>query len=83
MGPDETYEALRRYQDQGWTVELETHIVVGDGDVVLAERAERFQKPGETAVHVLPVTGVFEMAGGKIAKWRDYFDSRQTDPLFG
>ena len=83
IGPDQTYEALRRYHDQGWTVGLETHVIVAEGDLVLAERTERFQKPGESEVHVLPVTGVFEMSGGKIAKWRDYFDSRQTDPLFG
>ena len=42
------------------------------GDVVIAERLDRTMV-GETAVD-LPCCGVFEMRGGKIAAWRDYFD---------
>ncbi len=77
-GPDQAYEALRRYQE-GWTVELETIHILAFGDVVLAERMERFRKPGEAVFHELPVMGAFELMDGKIAAWRDYFDSRQAD----
>jgi limonene-1,2-epoxide hydrolase len=42
------------------------------GDVVIAERLDR-TKAGEKAVD-LPCTGVFELEGGKIKVWRDYFD---------
>ena len=42
------------------------------GDVVIAERVDR-TKAGEKSVD-LPCTGVFEMEGGKIKVWRDYFD---------
>lgn len=46
--------------------------LVADGDVVIAERLDK-TKAGDKAVD-LPCTGVFEMRGGKIAVWRDYFD---------
>ena len=46
--------------------------IIGSGDVVIAERLDR-TKAGEKAVD-LPCTGVFEMEGGKIKVWRDYFD---------
>lgn len=43
-----------------------------NGDVVLTERLEKFTMGGR--VVELPVAGVFEVRGGKIAAWRDYFD---------
>jgi limonene-1,2-epoxide hydrolase len=43
-----------------------------NGNVVFNERVDAFDTGGK---HVeLPVAGVFEISGGKIAKWRDYFD---------
>ncbi len=42
------------------------------GNVVMNERVDMFVMGGK---HVqLPVAGVFEIRGGKIAAWRDYFD---------
>lgn len=41
-------------------------------DTVFAERMDR-TKIGSRSVN-LPCCGVFEMAGGKIRVWRDYFD---------
>jgi limonene-1,2-epoxide hydrolase len=42
------------------------------GNVVMNERVDMFVMGGK---HVqLPVAGVFEVRGGKIAAWRDYFD---------
>lgn len=49
------------------------------GDVVMNERLETWVK-GDVRIH-LPVTGVFEIAGGKISKWRDYFDLGTLKPL--
>ena|ERR1019366_7467715 len=80
IGPDQAYDALSRYRS-GWRVELHIVHLVAEGDVVLAERLECFQKPGDTTVHDLYVMGAFEMKDGKIAKWRDYFDSRHVDPF--
>ncbi len=46
--------------------------LMGDGDVVIAERLDR-TRAGDKAVN-LPCVGVFELEGGKIKVWRDYFD---------
>jgi len=46
----------------------------GDG-TVLTERLDRFLM-GKTWVE-LPVMGAFEVRGGKITAWRDYFDFQQ------
>jgi limonene-1,2-epoxide hydrolase len=58
----------QRLASRGW--EIVHQAVVGD--VVLNERRDRFQV-GDRVVE-LPVCGVFEVRGGKIAAWRDYFD---------
>ncbi len=42
------------------------------GNVVMNERVDIFQMGGKRVE--LPVAGVFEVHGGKIAAWRDYFD---------
>jgi limonene-1,2-epoxide hydrolase len=46
--------------------------IVATGDVVIAERIDR-TRLGPKSVD-LPCCGVFEMQGGKIKVWRDYFD---------
>jgi limonene-1,2-epoxide hydrolase len=49
--------------------------LVAEGDVVLTERVDVFHLPGKAIE--LPVMGTFEVRGGKIAAWRDYFDLNQ------
>ena len=44
-----------------------------NGPVVIIERFDRHRFP--TGWVELPVTGVFEVHGGKITVWRDYFDN--------
>ena len=46
--------------------------IVSRGDIVIAERLDR-TRLGAKSVD-LPCCGVFELAGGKIRIWRDYFD---------
>ncbi len=46
--------------------------LLAEGDRVFAERIDRTIANGKTVN--LPCFGVFEMRGGKIAEWRDYFD---------
>ena len=56
-----------------WTkTTWDTLNIMGDGDVVIAERLDRTEV-GEVKVD-LPCCGVFEMEHGKIKVWRDYFD---------
>jgi len=43
------------------------------GDVVLTERVDVLT--GDRVAMSLPVMGTFEVVDGKIAHWRDYFDS--------
>lgn len=58
---------------RGWTAtDWDLLNIVARGDVVIAERLDR-TKVGETPID-LPCCGVFEMEGGKIKVWRDYFD---------
>ena len=58
---------LAPFERGDWEI---THIAAA-GDTVLTERIDRFI--GEKTVE-LPVMGTFEIADGKIAAWRDYFD---------
>jgi limonene-1,2-epoxide hydrolase len=55
-------------------------IAEGDDGAVLTERLDKFLLGGKNVE--LPVMGAFELADGKIAAWRDYFDmaawTRQT-----
>jgi limonene-1,2-epoxide hydrolase len=55
-------------------------IAEGEDGSVLTERLDKFVLGGKNVE--LPVMGVFELADGKIAAWRDYFDmatwTRQT-----
>jgi limonene-1,2-epoxide hydrolase len=56
-----------------WTqTDWEIRTLVSAGNVVIAERVDR-TRAGAKAVD-LPCTGVFELEGGKIKEWRDYFD---------
>ncbi|MGE2833995.1 limonene-1,2-epoxide hydrolase family protein [Mycobacterium sp. SMC-4] len=54
-------------------IDFQLHRQVGSGGLVFNERTDvmRF-KDGRTLA--LPVAGVFEIADGRIAAWRDYFD---------
>lgn len=70
----ETLEALMA---MGGRVSVEMVHVVADGDVVMTERIDFFEANDRSVS--LPVLGVFEMAGGRIAAWRDYFDLGQFD----
>ena len=44
-----------------------------NGNVVFNERVDIFDLGGGKKIE-LPVAGVFEVSGDKVAKWRDYFD---------
>ena len=49
--------------------------VVTAGNIVMMERVDLI--PREGGMHELPVMGVIELEGGKIAAWREYFDMGQ------
>jgi limonene-1,2-epoxide hydrolase len=76
MGPvtgRENVEQLIRGFSAAWTeTEWDLIHIASAGDLVFTERLDR-TKAGEKSVD-LPCLGVFEMEGGKIKVWRDYFD---------
>jgi limonene-1,2-epoxide hydrolase len=56
-----------------WTAtEWDLIHIASAGNIVFTERLDRTQA-GDKGVD-LPCVGVFEMEGGKIKVWRDYFD---------
>jgi limonene-1,2-epoxide hydrolase len=57
------------------SVRFDIHRQVAAGDVVMNERTDHLQMGDNTVA--LPVVGVFELEGGKIKAWRDYFDMAQ------
>lgn len=76
MQPVKGREALKQFIGgflSGWSkTEWEILTLVTAGDTVIAERVDRTVANGKKID--LPCCGVFEMRGGKIAVWRDYFD---------
>ncbi len=67
--------AVRSYLQRAWifdAVNWETLNIAADGNIVLTERVDGFVINGVEIT--LPVMGVFEIEGGVIKHWRDYFD---------
>lgn len=44
-------------------------------NIVMTERIDSFHNASGAVIFSLPVMGIFELADGKIAAWRDYFDA--------
>ena len=58
-------------------IEFKILHTVSAGTLVMNERVDSFQfKGGKTGA--IPVAGVFEVTGGKISAWRDYFDMKMA-----
>ncbi len=81
MGPVQGHEGIRTVMEffVPGSSEIEFEILAmaslpttDDRATVFTERVDRFVI-GDKRVE-LPVAGVFEVRGGKIAAWRDYFD---------
>jgi len=60
---------------RGWSgAAFEVINLAASGEVVVVERIDRMTVGGRAVE--LPCCGVFEMRGGMIAVWRDYFDMK-------
>jgi limonene-1,2-epoxide hydrolase len=53
-------------------VEFKILTTASAGDLVFNERIDSFVVNGRPIA--VPIAGAFELAGGKIKAWRDYFD---------
>ena len=75
-GPVAGHAALKPYIGgflKSWrSTEWELLTLIGRGETVVAERMDRTVVGDRTVA--LPCCGVFEMQGGRIKVWRDYFD---------
>ena len=81
-GVDEALAIINKFEiSDGIThFDAETLSIAVDGDRVLTERVDRLLTSKGDTVVTLRVMGIFELANGKIAAWRDYFD---PSPLKG
>lgn len=74
-GREAIVAALGAFMDLGGRVEVDMVNVAAAGPAVLTERVDHLITPERTVS--LPVMGVFEVHGGEITAWRDYFDPAQ------
>ena len=58
-------------------IDFIVHRQISDPGVVMHERADVLRRKDGVEISV-PIMGVFEIADGKIATWRDYFDTAIT-----
>lgn len=63
---------LEEFMGLGGSVTVDMLNLLADDHVVMTERVDHFVLAGKS--YSLPVMGIFEISGGKIAAWRDYFD---------
>lgn len=70
-------ETLRRGAERMTALPWEIRHIVAEGSVVMTERVDNFLV-GQKQVSV-PCMGIFELEGGKIAAWRDYWDLKQFE----
>jgi limonene-1,2-epoxide hydrolase len=75
-GSEPTRAMIKGFSSMATKVEWVLHqIAESEAGVVLTERTDRFEIGGRWVE--LPVMGSFELRGGKIVAWRDYFDLAQ------
>ncbi len=81
VGIEAALGLLKMFFDMCDSARFEITHLAADGPVVLTERVDTFIIGDKTVP--LPVMGIFEIADGRIAAWRDYFDLAQVTAMFG
>ena len=84
VGVDAIRATLEMFVPLSPAIDFELVNVASHGSVVFTERLDRMSFGGNPVE--LPVAGVFELQGGKITAWRDYFDMKMllgTQPSDG
>jgi limonene-1,2-epoxide hydrolase len=74
-GPEQIRATIEGFSGGVDSIEFRLDAIAANGSVVLTERVDVFVFPNGRIE--LPVMGTFEVRGGKIAAWRDYFDLNQ------
>jgi len=76
-GPDQAVGLLAGMggDPESFAMRVDLLSIAADGGKVLTERVDHILDRDGKSVMVVPVMGVFEVADGKFALWRDYFDT--------
>ncbi len=76
-GPDEAMTAFASFglPPDEIIMRVDTLAIAAVGDKVLTERIDHIVEAGGVSLAAFAVMGIFEVADGKIAAWRDYFDT--------
>ena len=76
-GPDEAIALNQGFESQFGVnrIRVETLAIAAVGNKVLTERIDNMLDAAGNVLLPAAVAGIFEIEGGKITAWRDYFDS--------
>lgn len=76
-GPDEAIALNRGFEEKFGVaaIRVDTLAIAAVGNKVLTERIDTMLDAAGRVLLPAAVAGIFEVADGKIAAWRDYFDS--------
>lgn len=81
-GKEEALGFYRQFSEatgmKGMTIDV--HAIAETGNKVLTHRTDWILDGAGKAVMEVPVMGIFEIEDGKIAAWRDYFDTIKNAP---
>jgi limonene-1,2-epoxide hydrolase len=76
VGKEASLAAIQGFLDMAESLVFDIHRIAAAGDSVLTERTDTFTING--AKSPIPVMGAFDLRGGLIVAWRDYFDMGLT-----
>ncbi len=81
-GIDEALDFCRQFSAQTGmhAMKIDMLAIAAAGDKVLTERIDWIIDDEGNTVMKIPLMGIFEIAGGRIAAWRDYFDTAALAP---
>jgi limonene-1,2-epoxide hydrolase len=65
------------------TVRFDMLAIAADGNSVLTERLDRFERADGSEIGAAKVMGILELDGDRIVAWRDYFDVTLIQKIAG
>jgi limonene-1,2-epoxide hydrolase len=78
-GREAVLSLWRSYLKFMTSYEFKTLHMISSDTIVMMERTEWIgTRKGKTE---LPIMGIFEVRGGKLCAWRDYWDTRMAEPV--
>jgi len=77
-GIDEAMAIVTQFEEGfgARSIRVETTAIAADGNKVLTERIDHLVNAAGETMASIPLMGIFELDGGRITAWRDYFDTR-------